>query len=277
MAFSITNWFQNQRSLVKRRKEDDVITTPSARSRTFSAFPPASGHPSLPLLNEPSEVSPSTETRRSSRPPSSLKVTSSRPRRSRPEPYQLDALKDLYVRTSNPTIEERTALAIECGLDIGKVTNWFRNLRQTTRKRAKRNSELGEDDLDDGSFYSGYPPSTSVSRDGSPLHSPSTSMLNDVLMDDMDIDSKYHTRRFADPPSRDHSDDEEYHWEAVTPSPSPPPHEHVLKKSIAMTIDPMLYAEMEKETAKYSTGVRVEDALLLLGFHRNPFVHRPPW
>lgn len=105
--------------------------------------------------------------------------------------------------------------------------------------------------------------------------------MDDVLMDDlgddMDVDKKYRHRRFVDPSSRDHSDDEEYRWEAVTPSPSPPPHLKASKHSLNLMIDPILYAEMEKETAKYSTGVRVEDALLLLGFHRHAFVHRPSW
>ena len=40
----------------------------------------------------------------------------SRPRRSRPEPYQLDALKRLLHRTLTPSIEERSALALEIGM-----------------------------------------------------------------------------------------------------------------------------------------------------------------
>lgn len=40
----------------------------------------------------------------------------SRPRRSRPEPYQLDALKKLLHRTLTPSIEERSALALEIGM-----------------------------------------------------------------------------------------------------------------------------------------------------------------
>ena len=39
-----------------------------------------------------------------------------RPRRSRPEPYQLDALKKLLHRTLTPSIEERNALALEIGM-----------------------------------------------------------------------------------------------------------------------------------------------------------------
>lgn len=40
----------------------------------------------------------------------------SRPRRSRPEPHQLDALKRLLHRTLTPSIEERSALALEIGM-----------------------------------------------------------------------------------------------------------------------------------------------------------------
>ncbi|OAX30908.1 hypothetical protein K503DRAFT_806574, partial [Rhizopogon vinicolor AM-OR11-026] len=54
-----------------------------------------------------------------------------RPRRSHPEPYQLEALKKLLHRASTPSIEPRNALALEVGMDLG-------NIRQTARKRAKR-------------------------------------------------------------------------------------------------------------------------------------------
>lgn len=40
----------------------------------------------------------------------------SRPRRSRPEPYQLDALKKLLHQTLTPSIEERSMLALEIGM-----------------------------------------------------------------------------------------------------------------------------------------------------------------
>lgn len=39
-------------------------------------------------------------------------------RRTRPEPYQLEALQKLYNRTSNPSIEERGALALEVGMYV---------------------------------------------------------------------------------------------------------------------------------------------------------------
>lgn len=140
--------FQNQRSLAKKRKEDeaDGITLAASTSssaennnelRTYSAFPPPSNHPSLGLPPYPGHssapvsrahrslsISPSLDGRsprrsssRHSTTPYSSSITSfSRPRRSRPEPYQLDALKDLFTKTATPSIEERTALALEIGM-----------------------------------------------------------------------------------------------------------------------------------------------------------------
>jgi hypothetical protein len=154
---SITNWFQNQRSQAKKRKEEEEVAaaqmykTPvlnsSHESTPFSALPPASNHPSLlaslpppsfhpslhlalsskelPSLSIPAravaraEGSPSSRRstpRRSSTPYRPATSTLSRPRRTRPEPYQLGELKKLNAKTSNPSIEERSALALEIGM-----------------------------------------------------------------------------------------------------------------------------------------------------------------
>lgn len=48
---------------------------------------------------------------------------SARTRRSRPEPYQLEALKKLFKKTSTPTIEERTSLALEIGMYVCNFTS----------------------------------------------------------------------------------------------------------------------------------------------------------
>lgn len=100
-----------------------------------------------------------------------------RPRRSRPEPYQLEALKKLYEETSSPSIEQRGALALEVGMEVSKVTNWFRNLRQTAKKRARGapgardGARPGQDDEDfdmDAEDEAGSRGSGSAgSRDGS--------------------------------------------------------------------------------------------------------------
>ena len=50
--------------------------------------------------------------------PYGISATFSRPRRSRPEPYQLEALRQLYKQTSTPTIEERSALALQIGMYV---------------------------------------------------------------------------------------------------------------------------------------------------------------
>ena len=257
--------------------------------RSFAPFPPASSHPSLPPLHSdlPPQRSPTPDVPIHA-PAGHRRVRSSgtRPSRSRPGPHQLDALKDLYSQTSNPTIEQRTALALEIGLDVVKVTNWFRNLRQTTRKRAQRNiGPFGEEDHDDlNSVYSGYLPSTSVSRDGTPVRYPSQgpTMMQDGYMEDgmaVDQDGHYQSRQFKSeyshnhqPPQLTHSDDEEQKWEAVTPSPSPP-RSPTNTLPFKLGIDPVVYAEIEKESAKYNSGINVEDALLLLTFQKHAFVH----
>ncbi|KAH8099745.1 homeobox-domain-containing protein [Cristinia sonorae] len=336
---SVTNWFQNQRSIAKKRKDEEDAQSAvlkmdhdesSSSSRTYSPFPPSSGaiHPSLsvpPATRHPSlaglaipqrmrrasPMSSHIDSRASSPRPSPYRaavaerassVTSGRARRSRPEPYQLEALKKLFHRTATPSIEERGALAMEINMDVGKVTNWFRNLRQTTRKRTKRMDD-GDDDDDDISLAT-YTASRDVSRAGSPLLSGSSASLHeddDVVMSDP-VDVRYRhsdpriRQRYDGKPhrmyshlahSRSHSDvgsDDEYQ-EAVTPSPesSPAPPSilpvptHVSKRphaaqspgDISLTVDALSYAEMEKATAKYHTGVKVEDALLLLSFHHN--------
>ena len=174
--------------------------------RSFAPFPPASSHPSLPPLQQdlpqPRSLTPDAPLSTSVG-PRRARSNGTRPSRSRPEPHQLDALKELYNTTSNPTIEQRTALALEIGLDVVKVTNWFRNLRQTTRKRAQRNiGTFAEEDHDDlNSVYSGYLPSTSVSRDGTPIRYSSrgpTAHQDGYAEDGMDADQDGHdqSRRY---------------------------------------------------------------------------------
>ncbi|CAA7264738.1 unnamed protein product [Cyclocybe aegerita] len=287
---SITNWFQNQRSLAKKKREDDGEPTSSLSapkpeysdgSRQYSAFPPPSHpHPSLglppptshPSLVHPSvlrrspSVSPSTEGRsprrssslRSSTPYGSTPATFARPRRSRPEPYQLEALKDLFKKTSTPTIEERSALALEVGMDVGKVTNWFRNLRQTARKRAKKSGS--GDDEDDESFHSREAYSASASRSGTPSLGSSSSSLND---DSMDLDDYDMTNVHSD----NNSDDE--YQEAVTPSPEPSPSPPLPSLNILESFNFPYPIEIDKASVKQFSGIRVEDALLLLSFHNH--------
>ncbi|KDR85651.1 hypothetical protein GALMADRAFT_234645 [Galerina marginata CBS 339.88] len=297
---SITNWFQNQRSLAKKRKEDEPETSHLAvlkaeyphETRQYSAFPPPSHpHPSLnlpPPTSHPSlinangavlrrspSVSPSMEdrsprrssSRRSTTPYGSMPTSFARPRRSRPEPYQLDALKELFTKTATPTIEERSALALEIGMDVGKVTNWFRNLRQTARKRAKK-SGSGDDEEDD-SFLGRDPYSASASRSGTPSFGSSSSSMND---DSMDLDGDDFDMHLA------HSDNgsEDDYQEAVTPEPepSPPPppasviHPRNDYKSLE-TVNLPYPVQLDKVSARQFSGVKVEDALLLLSFHHH--------
>jgi hypothetical protein len=132
-------------------------------------------------------------------------------------------------------------------------------LRQTARKRAKRRGNHDdEDDEDDAlSLHNPY------SRIGSPsMHSSSSSSANE-RDEHMDMGEDY-----------DMASDEELQ-EAVTPSPetspspspiTPAPLGHQPRASMGVSIKPTTYEDMEK--ARYS-GIKVDDALLLLSFHQH--------
>ncbi|KAF8921803.1 hypothetical protein CPB85DRAFT_1264558 [Mucidula mucida] len=288
----VSEWFQKQPSTLKNPVEEEpepLLVQPDAEPRNIPAFPPPSKHPSLGLppptqhpslalsrprrspsvhSSNPDESSPSKRSSRRSNTPYSM---SSRMRRARPEPHQLDALKDLFIKNPTPTIEQRTALALEIGMDLGKVTNWFRNLRQTSRRRAKKNED-GDDDY--GYSYPHRTESANVSRSTTP----STDFDDDERMD-QDYDEDSH---MAGPHSDVGSDDE--YQEAVTPSPPPSPlppktkvderseaprHRLDLTSLSALALD---YAEGEKAAMKFSSGIKFEDALLLVSFSQQ-YVH----
>ena len=321
---SVTNWFQNQRSIAKKRREDEDalnvhrdLASPSSSSRghTYSPFPPSSsvahpslavppakGHPSLPSISAPpprARRSPSAmvlDSRASSPRPSPYAIAmsdrassvSSRSRRTRPEPYQLEALKRLFQRTETPSIEERGALALEINMDVGKVTNWFRNLRQTSRKRSKRISE-GSDEYEDDDM-SGYNDSRNVSREGSPISvdQPDDYMVTDKHYSHEALRGKFgtgekHSRMYTHASNSRSSDmaSEEDFQEAVTPSPisSPYPampsaaqhsqklvdvYTHQPRRDVAVVGDTLSFTDIEK-----TTGVKIDDAILLLNFHNS--------
>lgn len=327
---SVTNWFQNQRSIAKKRKEEDDAQALSAkdhghdrasssRAHTYSPFPPstsvahpslsvppATGHPSLGMSfhsrarRSPSAI-PVLDSRGSSPRPSpygtamSERVVSAsasaRSRRTRPEPYQLEALKKLFHRTATPSIEERGALALEINMDLGKVTNWFRNLRQSSRKRSKRGSEGSDEDDDDMSVSAYNDFSRNVSRAASPSSFSSDERDPNAMDQDypprakLEADEKQH-RLYTHATNSRSSDmaSEEDFQEAVTPSPASSPypafpiaaqhpqkpaHAPQVRKDSAHALGALSYAEMEKASAQLNTGVKVEDALLLLSFHHN--------
>lgn len=207
-----------------------------------------------------------------------------RNRRSRPQPHQLQALKELLRRTSTPSIEERTSLALEIGMDVARVTNWFRNIRQTARRRAKqaRAGSVSRSQLRDRSEHDSSSSSSACDED-----------------DAMDLD-------YEDLMDRELDDwSEEEFQEAVTPSSgvslSPPPakrprphipvHRGMGSMSVESMgvglIEPGAFQELEKAVgmstvgtptddaldpgmnAVTGTGVKIEDALLLLSFHQH--------
>ncbi|KAF9010309.1 homeobox-domain-containing protein [Hymenopellis radicata] len=204
----VSEWFQKQPSTLKNSEEEpELLLTapvqPDAEPRNIPAFPPPSKHPSLGLppptqhpslalsrprrspsvhSSNPDESSPSKRSSRRSNTPYSM---SSRMRRARPEPHQLDALKDLFIKNPTPTIEQRTALALEIGMDLGK----------------------NEDDDDDyGYSYPHRTDSANVSRSTTP-----STEFDDHERMDQDYDEDSH---MAGPHSDVGSDDE--YQEAVT-------------------------------------------------------------
>lgn len=287
---SISNWFQNQRDFTGTRNHDERPDEPAVSTLTSEyhrgtwkksihsssincVSPSRSLYPSTSssrFRRSPS-ISPSLDgrmSRRSSTNPYGNLSSVRRPRRSRPEPYQLDALKDLFLKTETPSIDERNALALEIGMDVGRITNWFRNLRQTARRRRKRTRSADDED-DDGSRR--VTDSASASRSGTPSFRSSSSLSSM----DLDGDDDYMHETHSDVGSED-----EYQ-EAVTPPPeqvhtppvtSVPPSSSSSRISISqltLSMDPASYAELEKVSATHYSGVKIEDALLLLSFHHH--------
>lgn len=133
------------RSVSKKRMEEHEMETQSVHSAALSDYgsaahrdgPPPSSRPSFPTAaSHPSLISavphasshthsnaspyathltPSAHVRR---PDPDTATLLARPRRSRPEPYQLAALRKLFTRTQNPSIEERGALALEINMCV---------------------------------------------------------------------------------------------------------------------------------------------------------------
>ncbi|KAI0756284.1 hypothetical protein C8Q80DRAFT_1093182 [Daedaleopsis nitida] len=337
---SVTNWFQNQRSIAKKREEAAaakavsqsrpltpfVVPPSSSVAHPSLAVPPPTSHPSLSaLLHAPrARRSPSAAPSAygSSR-PSSPRASPypihpaergndghRRPRRTRPEPWQLEALKKLFRRTKTPSIEDRQRLAAEIGMDVGKVTNWFRNLRQSDRKRARMNGSVSGDDDDDDDDDAD---SMDIADDDEGTHAstsatvsrtatPSATSISGVEYVKIETEEKLHHRHHPRPlytrvplgrSQSDLNSDEDLP-EAVTPSPesSPPPsavastsslalplaHPHAKETKASLGRYPLEYAQYANEKNTLSvkqemvTGVRMEDALLLLSFHHGTIV-----
>ncbi|KAJ6541877.1 hypothetical protein B0H19DRAFT_1077646 [Mycena capillaripes] len=277
-------WFRTQRNL--DRRSIDVYPIGAAGERqTFSCIPPitahihtppASSHPSLVGIDSTTRLSAVPEdqyyaartSRRSASPrnaapygsTSTALSLSARQRRGRPDPFQLNSLRRLLSKTPTPSIEERSALALEIGMDLGKVTNWFRNLRQSARKREKKpeshHHRLGPGTSDDDFEYNDHEPVYLSSTSRSRSETPRTSSIERDVAD-------YYGRRRRGPVFPHSTDDEEEEaQEAVTPSSSPSP-------SWGRPPDLVHLDEKAAAQAQFSSsGVPYEDAMLLLSFHR---------
>jgi hypothetical protein len=171
--------------------------------------------------------------------------------------------------------------------DLAKVTNWFRNLRQTTRKRAQKPSEEGDTEsiqLESGSISRAVTPSATSSysfsgHDADHVPDPEHDIDTDTEDTGMITVNSSGRKHLRVAPSDAGTDDEEYQ-EALTPSPEPSPLPHppttLLRTSRphqmdvrgGINISPIEYDRLEKIPGRLS-GVRVEDALLLLSFHHH--------
>jgi hypothetical protein len=172
-------------------------------------------------------------------------------------------------------------VAIALYRDLGRVTNWFRNLRQTSRKRAQKSAEgndAPENDFHDHEHGRRASGSASGDEDDdrsmySDTGSPEYQSSGDYSMDMDEPEDHPHGATHSDVAS-----DDEYQEEALTPESTPPPSRHAPegdKKSnvIITSLDPALYEEAQKATKNFKSGVQAEDALLLLSFHKHTIVH----
>ncbi|KAJ7357392.1 hypothetical protein DFH08DRAFT_851823 [Mycena albidolilacea] len=265
-----TNWFQNQPTLAEEGK--DAEPAPEDGHSSWS-FPPAPDQPSLTergrrpdstsILDDPLvSRSRRTSSRRSTTPYSSTSAVislSARQRRARPEPMQLDALKLLYSKTATPSIEERSALALEIGMEIGKVTNWFRNLRQSARKRANKVGRRGggsDDDMDYTDGSGSYSPSASAaaSRAGTPS------------LEREDGRPRHRRPRMRSHSSDEDDEEEEEPQEAVTPSPPQSPSPVASPRNLNFSVAAALHDAMVQMTKEEKFKDLAADALLLLEF-----------
>ncbi|EJD52206.1 hypothetical protein AURDEDRAFT_149650 [Auricularia subglabra TFB-10046 SS5] len=62
--------------------------------------------------------------------------------RSRPSPEQLVVLKREFAQHSNPSMEIRVRLSQELGMSVAKITDWFRNLRASLARQAKKKAAV---------------------------------------------------------------------------------------------------------------------------------------
>ncbi|KAL1762512.1 hypothetical protein FB107DRAFT_253757 [Schizophyllum commune] len=172
-----------------RDRSDTPLSTAqhsvSSFDRLRPSTPPISTfHGQSPSFGPQRNLTPSpARVKRANSSPRHAKPTSSYPR-NRPEPSQLDALRKLFAVTQTPSVEQRTRLADDIGMDLAKVTNWFRNSRQTSRRRQAKGLPDPPPPLSEGkdeSVAGSAKPGQSVADDDEVMDG---SVDDDVEMDD---------------------------------------------------------------------------------------------
>lgn len=158
------------------------------------------------------------------------------------------------------------------------MTNWFRNLRQTARKRAAEKIIAGDEGDDDGMGYDSLPISRACTPSPpSSSTSVSSSVNGDAYDDGMDLDG-HDDERGQSTGSRSqqsHSDggSDDDLQEALTPSPSllhaHLPNSKVTSRRMQLDFLTGSPAQASFEDLKAASRASVEDALLLLGFSKH--------
>ena len=152
------------------------------------------------------------------------------------------------------------SMAISNFRELGKVTNWFRNLRQTARKRAQKpNADDGEDDSMD---FDSVPVSRAVTPNFHSNGSSYSSSMDGDALERMALDGDVHHLPGSDGCS------EEEDQEAVTPPPAASRPSGRRRMDVGFLTGSPSTEELPKPILTADSRARVEDALLLLSFSR---------
>nr|UHA57736.1 HD protein 3 [Auricularia cornea] len=131
-------------------------------AREHKALADAAFLPPITFVDVPSSPGPSRTLRTRMRPAPyqrsssySDEYTPGKRTRSRPSPEQLVVLKREFAQHSNPSMEIRVRLSQELEMSVAKITDWFRNLRASLARQAKKKAVLeatprsGDGDMDE--------------------------------------------------------------------------------------------------------------------------------
>lgn len=156
-------------------------------------------------------------------------------------------------------------MAISNSRDLGKVTNWFRNLRQTARKRAQKPNadDADVDGEDDSMDFDSVPVSRAVTPNFHSNGSSYSSSMDGDASERMALDGEPDGLHI---PGSDGCSEEE-DQEAVTPPPAALRSSGRRRMDVGFLTSTPSTEELPKPIpTSPNPRARVEDALLLLSF-----------